>query len=83
MDDAGSEASFVVETDDGTCAVYACRRDRDPMIVSTFVLPRSVVFPLKFKINFDQGVGVFSINEEQLIGSYDFNAFTGEALLRP
>ena len=58
-------------------------RDCDPMIVSTFVLPRLVAFPLKFKINFDQGVGVFSINKEQLIGSYDFNAFTGEALLRP
>ena len=83
VDDADSEASFVVETADGGCAVYACRRDRDPMIVSTFVLPQSVAFPLKFKINFDQGVGVFSINEEQLIGSYDFNAFMGEALFLP
>ena len=83
VDDADSEASFVVEVNDGVCTVYACRRDREPLIVSAFVLPRSVAFPLKFKINFDQGVGVFSINEEQLVGSYDFNAFTGEALLRP
>ncbi len=82
VDDADSEASFVVETQDGAYTVYACRRDRDSLIVSACVLPRYLDFPLKFKINFDHGVGVFSVNE-QLVGSYDFNAFIGEAFFRP
>ena len=69
--------------DESECMAVNPAPDGKSVIVSTLVLPQSVAFPLKFKINFDQGVGVFSINEEQLIGSYDFNAFTGEALFLP
>ena len=69
--------------DGSECMAVNPAPDGKGVVVSTFVLPRSVTFPLKFKINSDRGAGGFAINGEQPVGSYDFNALTGEARRDP
>ena len=74
------DSAFVVEAKEGQCVVYACLSRPDSIkILSAFFIPKEYGFPLRFRLNFSGSTGVFCVNGK-MYGTYDFDAFTGEAL---
>ena len=71
------ENHIVVETESGQCVIYAVMIKPKLNILSALIIPRSISFPFTIKVNFEKENGVFSINDDLLIGIYDYKSLTG------
>ena len=82
IDDENHDYSLVVETESGQCTVYAYSiKDPEQTILGGILIPPSIKYPFKVKINHERKMGAFSINDDAMIGVYDFNSLDGVMLL--
>ena len=81
VDDYQHNYSFVIETQSGQCIIYACAIKPKQHLLSGIIIPNLISFPFKLKINFEQNYGAFSIDDDSLIGIYDFNDLSGILIL--
>ena len=80
VDHEHSNASFLVLAADCRHTIHACRRGSQPLLVSSFTLSRDMGYPLRFKVSFSGDQGAVSVNDETLVGIFDFKALKGEVI---
>ncbi len=80
-DDRRSDAAILLLIIGQEFILNACLKKHTPLIISSIQLPVSFKFPLEFKIGFRENIGAFVLNDGEFICMYDFQSFTGEAIL--
>ena len=80
VDHKHSKASLLLLTEKGEHIIHACLGGNTPLFVSSFKLPPAIIYPIKVKVGFSGNMGAVSINDEHLVGIFDFNALLGEVL---